>query len=432
MAFWITTIIGIIGFVITVMAFLFPDLGRKIVLLFMPGPRFNWANIPKEIAHAKRKVYVLQTWLPTLRGAEATFWKQALSHEDIEFRVLLLDQKLVPFRLRCRDKISSNLPQNISDLALLAQSFNRPNHKKLQLRFYSCLPFGPIFMIDDDIYWGIYLSDRDSLEGPSFHSKSNSTLGRFILSSYESIWKSASDRINGFSINPYIAESHSKEEPEIQRTISRLKGNYSNVPFEQLDPDVGCLLLLRHADTDLNQAGIITGDLDIGINSQGRERARQISRQLRSIHWERVISSPLRRCMETLIEAFNGKIENIELCDELRERAMGEVEGYYKNTYETSLPSYSGVNLLNSFHAVPAGGESYCSVFWRVISLLEESLSLVRNGQHILFCAHEAPIRVIIMALEGLNEQEVLSKEIMNCATYLFVQPHVVSNLPPH
>src|SRR5882757_1045906 len=148
----ISAIVGLLASIITLCLFFYSDLGRRFIGIFIRGPHFNLESIPKKITRAQRRLWVLQTWLPGLR-LELPYWRKALSNEHIDCRVLLLDQKLVQYRLRCRELVSSLLPQNVSDLTDLANVYNIQGKPRLEVRFYSCIPFGPIYIIDDDIYW---------------------------------------------------------------------------------------------------------------------------------------------------------------------------------------------------------------------------------------------------------------------------------------
>lgn len=425
MLIWGATILGIVASVVTLVAFLFPDLGKRVLSSVVRGPRFNWASVPRGIANAKTRVYVLQTWLPGLR-LELPWWREALGRKDVEFRILLLEQKLVPLRLRCRERVSSLLPQNVSDLAELASTYNSPGKGRIEVRFYSCLPFGPIYVIDDEVHWGLYLANIDSMLGPAFRHGANSALGKLILASFEATWRSASARSGALCV-PHVttATSHAIEESEIVRQCAPL-----SVQFERAaEPDhspvdhEGCLLILRHGDTDLNAAGIVTGALDVGINTKGRLAARQANKVLRGQHWTRVYSSPLRRCIETLSEVLGGSPVGMELRDELRERCMGEVEGFSKLHYRESLTHYGGTDLLRSFHTAATGGEAYCDVFWRLIPLLTQLAAYVRAGERVLVCSHEAPIRVMIMALEGLAPDQALRVEVPNTSMFKYTLP---------
>lgn len=418
-------IIALVGTVITVVAFLFSDLGRRLIVSITPGARYNWEVIPKKITHARHQVEIMQTWLPGLRK-EIPLWKEALAHQGTLFKVLLLDQKLIPFRLRCReDRKTSELDQNVSELVELAEHLNE--RSRFEVRFYSCLPFGPIYAVDEDIYWGIYLADRDALEGPVHHCKRNSRLGHLIMNSFEVVWESARESSGSLSlsqVNRHRTRAHAAEEADIRRESGRL-GELFHVNrldhIAQAEPERGLLCILRHADTDLDAVGMIAGELDVGINASGRERARDAGKDLRRFRWDRIYSSPLRRCIETLSESLGNTYSEIQFHDELRARAMGDAEGFLKREYSSSLAQYHGMDILGAFHVAANGGESYCDVFWRVIPLMEEIAGQIHAGQHVLVCSHEAPIRIMLMVLKGLDNQSAFLENISGATPYHFV-----------
>jgi len=430
MIFWITTILAVIGFIIGVIAFLFPNLGQSIILWLLCGPRFNWEAIPKEIARAQDKVYILQTWLPQFHS-ELPFLRKALEHKNMEFRVLLLDQKLVQFRLRLREPTSNLLPANVNDLKLLAKEYNAiGKSSRIQVKFYYCLPFGPIYIIDEDIYWGLYFANDDSMKGPVYHCKTHSILGKMILSSYEEIWKSAAYKTGNLSVTPAnsdISLSHATEETEIEQIKTRFRNQVhfiSQKEYIKKNADVGCLCILRHVDTDFNTAGIITGGLDIGINADGRKRAIVVSKEFPMQNWDHIYSSPLRRCIESLDILLAKKYKReVEIRAELIERDMGDVQGYFKDQYALSLPQYKGHDIIGSFHTKANDGERYCDVFRRVLPFLEEIVKKVHDGKKILVCSHESPIRIMLMVLLEQTIKDTMCQEIKNGEFFYFTEP---------
>lgn len=59
------------------------------------------------------------------------------------------------------------------------------------------------------------------------------------------------------------------------------------------------LLLVRHGETDWNQAKIPQGHADISLNSKGREQARALALRLRGWDIDCIYSSDLARASET-------------------------------------------------------------------------------------------------------------------------------------
>ena len=56
---------------------------------------------------------------------------------------------------------------------------------------------------------------------------------------------------------------------------------------------------IRHGQTDWNREGLLQGSSDIPLNDTGRAQARDALMTLRSMPWDVVVSSPLRRARET-------------------------------------------------------------------------------------------------------------------------------------
>jgi probable phosphoglycerate mutase len=177
---------------------------------------------------------------------------------------------------------------------------------------------------------------------------------------------------------------------------------------------------LRHAETDLNEAGIITGALDVGINAAGRMRLRQLGDVFERERWSHVFSSPARRCTETLSELLKEDSSAIQIRDELRERSMGELEGFSKFEYHDSLPQYRGVDLLSSFHASSVGGEAYCDVFRRVVTFIETIVNDVLRGSRTLVCTHDTVIRMVVMLLENLSIEDAVQLEVNNAEPFYY------------
>lgn len=89
------------------------------------------------------------------------------------------------------------------------------------------------------------------------------------------------------------------------------------------------LYILRHGETDLNVQGRLQGWLDAPLNENGVRAAAETGRALREIRFDRAISSPLRRAVETarLILAENASQPPVETDGRLREISFGDWEG---------------------------------------------------------------------------------------------------------
>lgn len=281
------------------------------------------------------------------------------------------------------------------------------------------LPFGPIYVIDEEVYWGIYLSHMDSTKGPVFRARADSQIAQDVIASFNTAWEEASERTGGLSVTENLVrkgKKHAEEEIEIKTTASIISGKVMGISSHDesnLRGQGGYLCILRHAETDLNDADIITGGLDIGINVAGRDHVRELRPTFAHVAWDSIYSSPARRCTETLTEMV-ADAGAILLRNELRERSMGELEGYAKATYQASVPRYQNQDVLHSFHASADDGEAYCDVFYRLAEFLQGIVEEVHRGRRILICTHDSIIQVMSLLLENLDLQKATEREVLS------------------
>jgi len=406
--------------ILDVMQMLFGPVVRLVTYVVnnFPPPPGRWMDVFPRVGKARHRVWILQTWLPYLRG-ERPYWTEALGTPGLDFRVLLLDPNLAWTRTMCRGGISDLIAQNVKDIWVIHKQAQQDhaNPARFSGRFYSCIPFGPIYLIDNDAYWGIYRSDDDSMDGPVFRARLATNLGRQIERSYLAIWNRFDSRTGDLALPDAVQGSPT---PPLD---ARIKNMHSAlVPFGEDDirkcaAQGGVLVVIRHAQTDLNDANIFAGNLDVPINAQGQAAARDKSTRVDGVNWHRILRSPLRRTLQTLDQLLQpGRMLQIEVDEVLRERRMGDVEGLHKERYEMSEPKYAGKGLTSSMFAkAHGGGESYADVANRVAPLLESLILQVSAGNNVLVCSHEGPMRMIDMALRALPELEAVTARISNC-----------------
>ena len=69
------------------------------------------------------------------------------------------------------------------------------------------------------------------------------------------------------------------------------------------------IYLVRHGETDWNQAGLLQGQTDIALNAQGLEQAHEAAERLKEVPFEIAFCSPLIRAKRTA-EIIHGNIQN--------------------------------------------------------------------------------------------------------------------------
>ena len=144
------------------------------------------------------------------------------------------------------------------------------------------------------------------------------------------------------------------------------------------------LVLLRHGQTEWTISRRHTGRSDIALTDQGREEARAAGERLAGFQFERVVTSPLGRAVETCRLAGFG--DGAASDPALAEWEYGEYEGLTTAEIREEVADWS------LFRDGCPGGETAAEVGARVDPLVEAA----REGEgNWLFVAHGHLLRVV-------------------------------------
>lgn len=200
--------ITIIGGLAAIIVLIIPDFRDRVAAIELRR-QYDWDHVRKRVAKARRRVWMLQTWIPYPRQDRAV-WEPLLRSKRIDFRILLIRQEIVRYRLAYRrDKVAAGKAhlENTPQLKLLVQDLAKAGAlSRLEIRRYRCLPFGPIYIIDNQVYFGLYYSHMDALSGPAFRCRVRSRLGSIILDSYEQVWDQSEVEMATREAEPHIAQ----------------------------------------------------------------------------------------------------------------------------------------------------------------------------------------------------------------------------------
>jgi broad specificity phosphatase PhoE len=151
------------------------------------------------------------------------------------------------------------------------------------------------------------------------------------------------------------------------------------------------LWLIRHGETEWSRSGQHTSRTDLPLTVEGEARARLLADGLREHPFELVLSSPLRRALDTCRLAGLGASAVID--EDLREWDYGDYEGLTTAAIRLERPSW----LLWQDGA--PGGESPAQVGARVQRVIERALAA--KGDVAVF-AHGHLLRVFAAVWLGL------------------------------
>jgi probable phosphoglycerate mutase len=99
------------------------------------------------------------------------------------------------------------------------------------------------------------------------------------------------------------------------------------------------IALVRHGETDWSLTGRHTSRTDVELTETGRRQAAATGRRLAGQEWSLVLSSPMRRALETCRLA--GLADRVIVDDDLREWDYGEYEGLTTPAIRERDPSWS-------------------------------------------------------------------------------------------
>jgi 2,3-bisphosphoglycerate-dependent phosphoglycerate mutase len=202
------------------------------------------------------------------------------------------------------------------------------------------------------------------------------------------------------------------------------------------------LVLVRHGESVWNKKNVFTGWVDVPLSSNGVIEAVKAGEQLSDIKFDVVFTSVQVRAIETAMLALaqnksdktpvvihnEGKMKDWTTIysDEmgksiipvyqdwhLNERYYGELQG--KNKAETAK-EYGAEQVhqwRRSYDVPPPNGECLKDTAERTIPFFRENIiPQLERGNNVLISAHGNSLRSIVMFIENLTKEGVLSLEI--------------------
>lgn len=154
---------------------------------------------------------------------------------------------------------------------------------------------------------------------------------------------------------------------------------------------------VRHGQTDWNLEGRMQGHTDIPLNATGIEQAHAAAKRLTSGSFTRIIASPLSRARITAEIIAAAHNLPLELCDQLKERTFGSLEGELRD--EIRRKHMLGED--QDFNSIlPADAEQWPQTQLRSQQAIAKWLSAYPE-ENILFVGHGAFFRALYEALGG-------------------------------
>ena len=179
------------------------------------------------------------------------------------------------------------------------------------------------------------------------------------------------------------------------------------------------LILLRHGQSVWNAANKFTGWTDVGLSEVGEAEAAKAGEELAVTQIDVVHTSELIRAQHTaeIVMEHNRASSDVPTHRDFRlnERHYGDLQGLNKQDTRDKYGDEQVKIWRRSYDVPPPGeeGESLAMCAERTLPYLDEAIKPdLDAGKTVLVAAHGNSLRSIVMKIEGLSKEEVLSLEI--------------------
>ena len=177
------------------------------------------------------------------------------------------------------------------------------------------------------------------------------------------------------------------------------------------------LILVRHGQSVWNASNRFTGWTDVDLSDQGVEEAEEAGRELSAIRIDVVHTSDLVRAQRTAEiimrhnEASDGAPTKYDW--RLNERHYGALQGLNKAETAEKHGAEQVHVWRRSFDVAPPEGESLEMTAERTIPyFIGEIVPDLTDGKNVLVSAHGNSLRSIVMHIEGISPEDIVSLEI--------------------
>jgi broad specificity phosphatase PhoE len=176
---------------------------------------------------------------------------------------------------------------------------------------------------------------------------------------------------------------------------------------------------IRHAHTQYNAERRYAGTIDVPLSEVGIRDARDASSKLTRLSFDVVITSTLKRSIETahiLVDSTAQLVES-KLCNE---RNFGVMEGLTWDEVQNLNPRILFVEVGNDLHSVnPRGGEPFEDV-WERAKKFRRFIFKEYQGLNLLVVSHGVFLQMFHGVLRGLNCIESLAVYPSNLELFRF------------
>ncbi|XP_077213614.1 2,3-bisphosphoglycerate-dependent phosphoglycerate mutase 1-like [Tasmannia lanceolata] len=212
------------------------------------------------------------------------------------------------------------------------------------------------------------------------------------------------------------------------------------------------LILIRHGESLWNEKNLFTGCVDVPLTKKGVEEAIEAGKRISNIPVDMIYTSALIRAQMTAMLAMTQhrrkkvpiimhneseqakawsqvfseetKKQTIPVITawQLNERMYGKLQGLNKQETADRYGKEQVHQWRRSYDIPPPNGESLEMCAQRAVAYFKEHIEpQLLSGKHVMIAAHGNSLRSIIMYLDKLTSQEVISLELATGIPMLYI-----------
>ena len=177
------------------------------------------------------------------------------------------------------------------------------------------------------------------------------------------------------------------------------------------------LIILRHGESEWNKLNLFTGWEDVSLTDQGKIEAKLAAFAIQNLKVDvnHAYTSALKRAKDTLEIVLYILKKDIPIISDqaLNERNYGSLTGMNKDEARNKWGDEQVKLWRRSYDVSPENGESLKDTCERTIPYFKKNiLPKLYDGENVIITAHGNSLRSIIMYVEELSEEEIISVEI--------------------
>ncbi|XP_062145706.1 2,3-bisphosphoglycerate-dependent phosphoglycerate mutase 1 [Alnus glutinosa] len=226
----------------------------------------------------------------------------------------------------------------------------------------------------------------------------------------------------------------------------------SNTSSSQKKSNEVALILIRHGESLWNEKNLFTGCVDVPLTKKGVEEAIEAGKRISNIPVDMIYTSALIRAQMTAMLAMtqhrrrkvpiiihneseqartwsqifseDTKKQSIPVIAawQLNERMYGELQGLNKQETADRYGKEQVHEWRRSYDIPPPNGESLEMCAQRAVAYFKDQIEpQLLCGKNVMIAAHGNSLRSIIMYLDKLTSQEVISLELSTGIPMLYI-----------